>query len=161
MHLGYYQSSHLLGYYWEGYYFVDTRLPFGLRSSPAIFNQFADLVCWVMQYKFSLPDLVHYADDYFLVSCQDQQVANQDLNKLCEAFQELGIPLSEEKIIGPLNKIVYLGIEINSETLSISVPEDKYQEIISILPMWLNKRSCTKQQLLSLIGKLSFVCKVI
>ena len=32
---------------------------------------------------------------------------------------------------------------------------------MSLLPTWLNKKSCTKQQLLSLIGKLSFVAKVV
>ena len=114
-----------------------------------------------MQQKFGLTDLVHYADDYFLVSGKDEQMANQDLRSLCGAFHDLGIPLSPEKIIGPLTQIVYLGIEINSITMSISVPDEKYQEIMAILPRWLNKRSCTKQQLLSLIGKLSFICKVV
>ena len=60
----------LLGYFWEGYYFVDTRLPFGLRSSPAIFNQFADLVWWILHHKYELQSLVHYSDDFFLVSVQ-------------------------------------------------------------------------------------------
>ena len=35
----------LLGFQWEGSFFVDTRLPFGLSSSPGIFTLFADLVC--------------------------------------------------------------------------------------------------------------------
>ena len=35
----------LLGYYWNNLYFVDVRLSFGSRSSPGIFNSFADLVC--------------------------------------------------------------------------------------------------------------------
>lgn len=37
----------LLGYEWQGCYFVDTRLPFGCRSSPFLFNAFADLLCWI------------------------------------------------------------------------------------------------------------------
>ena len=32
---------------WKGLYFVEIRLPFGLRSSPGIFNRFADAVCWI------------------------------------------------------------------------------------------------------------------
>ena len=34
----------LLEYCWQGQFFVDTRLPFGSRSSPFIFNTFADLL---------------------------------------------------------------------------------------------------------------------
>ena len=57
--------------------------------------------------------------------------------------------------------MIYLGIAIDSTNLTISVPEDKYNELVILLPTWLQKRSCTKQQLLSLIGKLSFICKVV
>ena len=43
----------LLGMYWEGHYFVDCHLPFGSRSSPFIFNVFADLLTWIIQSKFA------------------------------------------------------------------------------------------------------------
>ena len=46
------QDWKLLGYMWEGCYFIDTRLPFGLRSSPGIFNHFAELICWVLQKNY-------------------------------------------------------------------------------------------------------------
>ena len=59
------EDWHLLGYSWLGCYFVDTRLPFGLRSSPAIFNRFADLTCWIMQKILDTKKLIHYADDDF------------------------------------------------------------------------------------------------
>ena len=80
---------------------------------------------------------------------------------MCEAFDELSIPLAEEKIVGPSHIITYLRIEINSILLTISIPKDKYNEIMCLLPSWLTKKSCSKRQLLSLIGKLSFVCKVV
>ena len=57
--------------------------------------------------------------------------------------------------------ITHLGITIDSNNMSISIPEDRYNEIMTMLPTWLHKKTCTKKQLLSLIGKLSFVCKVI
>ena len=151
----------LLGYFWKNYYFIDNRLPFGLRSSPGIFNRFADLTCWVIQNIFQLMSLVHYADDYFLVSIKHKEVAYKELERLCQAFQEMNIPLAVDKIVGPATKVIYLGIAIDSTHLTISVPEDKYNELMILLPTWLQKRSCTKQQLLSLIGKLSFACKVV
>ena len=96
---------HMLCYWWEGNYFVDTVLPFGLRSSPAIFNQFADLVGWVIKTKFGILTIIHYADDFFLVSGQNESIAQQQLNMVCQAFQEMAIPLATEKIMGPTKKL--------------------------------------------------------
>ena len=140
----------LLGYFWEGYYFIDVRLPFGLRSSPGIFNRFADLICWVLRTVFKLEALVHYADDFFLVSSKIPHVASNELNCLCNAFKELNIPLAEEKVIGPTKNITYLGIDINSEDLTIAVPNDKYNELMTMFPTWLHKKKCETQELLSL-----------
>lgn len=65
----------LLGYKWLGRYYCDVRLPFGSRSSPFIFNTFADALCWILIHKFGLSGLVHYLDDFFVcassfVECQ-------------------------------------------------------------------------------------------
>ena len=38
----------LLGMYWQGRYYVDTCLPFGLRSAPYLFNQFAEALHWIL-----------------------------------------------------------------------------------------------------------------
>ena len=151
----------LLGYYWEGSYYIDTLLPFGLRSSQAIFNQFADVECWIIQHVYKLKNIVHYADDFFLVSAQNYNEAKNDLQNLINAFQQLDIPLAAEKIVGPTKKLTYLGIEIDSNDLTISIPDEKYIELMNSLPSWINKKTCTKQKLLSLIGILSFVCKVV
>ena len=142
-------------------YFIDTVLPFGLRSSPGIFNQFADLVCWIMHFVFALQQLVHYSDDFLLVSCTEPGLANKDLAQLCAAFEELHIPLATDKVLGPACCMTYLGIEINSVEQTIAIPHEKYTELMELLPKWFIKRTCTKQQLLSLVGKLSFVCKVV
>ena len=55
----------LLVYYWEGHYYVDLKLPFGARSSPSIFTDFADLLCWILTTNYKLV-VIHYADDYLL-----------------------------------------------------------------------------------------------
>ena len=42
----------MLCYRWDGGYFVDTRLPFGGRSSPYIFNTLADALCWIFTFYY-------------------------------------------------------------------------------------------------------------
>ena len=151
----------LLGYSWDGFYFIDTRLPFGLRSSPKIFNDFADLVCWICQNKYNLTSLVHYSDDFFMVCGHSFILAKEKLNILCQAFQDMGIPLAPEKIVGPTTRIPYLGIGIDSMEMMMFITNEKYEELTDILPKWSTRKSCTKQQLLSLIGKLSYAAKVV
>ena len=151
----------LLGYCWEGFFFVDTRLPFGLRSSPKIFNDFADLICWILQNKYGLQALIHYSDDFFLVCGQCYDSAVKQLEVLCQAFKDMGIPLALNKIVGPTTCIEFLGTGIDSELMMMFVTEEKYSEAVTNLRKWKGKRSCTKQQLLSLIGKLSYISKVV
>ena len=150
----------LLGYYWDGQYFIDTRLPFGSRSSPFIFNKFADLLLWILIYIGAIPFIVHYLDDFFLcATSSDQCQAHMDTMR--SLFSELGVPLAEDKTVGPSQCITYLGIEIDSLHQTIRLPQDKFQELAALLRGWQGKKKCTKRELLSLIGSLSFAAKVV
>ncbi len=55
-------DRHLLGLYWDGQVFLDTTLPFGLRSAPKIFNALADGLHWVLEQEGL--DVLHYLDDF-------------------------------------------------------------------------------------------------
>ena len=57
-------QRYLLGMKWRGKFFVDLVLPFGLRSAPFIFNSVAEMVEWILRHNYSIPDLLHYLDDY-------------------------------------------------------------------------------------------------
>ena len=151
----------LLGICWLNRIFIDTRLPFGLRSSPAIFNKFADAICWIIQNVFKITNIVHYSDDFLLVSPDNIHTAQTELNTVKRAFEHLDIPTADDKLEGPTTSITYLGILIDSTDLTIKVPHDKRTEIIDTLNTWSYRKKCTKRELLSLIGKLSFICKVI
>ena len=58
------QDWELLGIHWRNQYYVDTCLPFGLRSAPYLFNQFADALEWILRNNYSLQWVIHYLDDY-------------------------------------------------------------------------------------------------
>ena len=81
---------YLLCFFWKGAYYVDTRLPFGSRSSPFIFNSFADLLAWILIHVTGIMFLIHYLDDFFFAnstigSCQE------NLSHLCAMWQFLGV----------------------------------------------------------------------
>ena len=41
------EDWNLLSIYWQNEYYIDTCLPFGLRSAPFLFNQLADTIHWI------------------------------------------------------------------------------------------------------------------
>ena len=150
----------LLGYEWQGLFYVDTRLPFGSRSSPLIFNSFADLVLWILIYICGISFIIHYLDDFFLCATSREECSRQ-MGDISTLFSELGIPLADDKTFGPCDIITYLGIEIDAPNMTIRLPSDKYFELLDLLKVWKKKKKCTKRQLLSLIGSLSFAAKVV
>ena len=150
----------LLGYCWQGQFFLDTRLPFGSRSSPLLFNNFADLLLWILVAVGGITYIVHYLDDFFLCapSAGECQV---HMDTVMSLFTELGVPLAEDKSVGPATSVCYLGIEIDSKAQVVRLPADKFAELLATLHLWRRKKKCTKRELLSLIGSLSFASKVV
>ena len=154
------QDWPLLCYKWMGYYLVDTRLPFGGRSCPYIFNTFADILTWVLISVYCIPFILHYLDDWLIVDKTFSR-CSEHMQTMMSACSELGIPLSSNKIVGPSQTITYLGIEIDSKERIMRLPPDKLETLTTILGEWKQKRKCRKRELLSLIGKLAFAAKVV
>ena len=61
---------------------------------------------------------------------------------------------------GPSTQLTVLGIELDSLTLQVRLPHDKFERIFALLEFWSVKRHCSKE-LESLIGTLHHACKVI
>lgn len=159
------QDWHLLGIHWRGQYYVDKCLPFGLRSAPYLFNMVAEALQWILREYFTVQHSFHYLDDFFFAGPADSPTclrALEDMLLLCSAVQA---PLKPEKVLGPSPVLVILGIELDTVQMQARLPEEKLTTLLeelhafSLLPS--SNHTCTKRQLLSLIGKLAFACKVI
>ena len=150
----------LLVYHWDGQYYVDIKLPFGGRSSASIFTSFADLVCWVLNEKFKLL-VIHYSDDFLLLTRDDLIMARKHLKRFKKAFKIMNIPIALDKLIGPETALPYLGIEIDTNSFTVSIPSDKVDEMMAQMPRWCGRRTCTLRELQSLNGRLNFYSKVI
>ena len=64
------EDQGLLGMMWEGSLFIDTALPFGLRSAPEIFNAIEDVVDWFAREQ-GVDPLLHYLDDFLTMGTAD------------------------------------------------------------------------------------------
>lgn len=150
----------LLGMVWDDGLFVDTALPFGLRSAPKIFTAMADALEWIALQE-GVGTILHYLDDYLLIAPPNSNKGSEDLNLLLAVFERLRVPVAVEKLEGPACCITFLGIEIDTVAMVLRLPRTKLVELKSLVNEWMEKRSCVKRELQSLAGKLQHACKVV
>eukprot|EP00117_Sycon_ciliatum_P030475 scpid16664/ scgid24012/ len=107
----------LLGIHWDNAFYVDKFLPFGLRSSPFLFNRLADALCWVATNRFNVHDLLHYLDDFLTVQPpQPPNHARRQFHTLLAVMEHLQVPLAEDldKVCPPSTIVTFLGINLDS-----------------------------------------------
>ena len=146
---------------WQGAYYVDMVLPFGVRSAPYIFTCIADLVEWIAKQNYNVSFLMHYLDDFHTLGPPGSLACQRNLDNSIHCFSQLGIPLHPEKFEGPCTCMTVLGIELDSVLLQARLPKDKFDNTTALLEQWSHKRSCKRKDLESLIGHLQHACKVV
>ena len=117
-------------------------------------------MCWIAANKYGVICILHLLDDFLTI---DKPTSNADktFNTMIFIFNNLGIPLSESKVEGPVTCIDYLGIILNSEKMESRLPRNKVNRIIEFIHYILSKRSCIKRELLQLLGHMNFASRVI
>ena len=150
----------LLGMQFEGADFMDTVLPFGMRSAPKIFNAVADALEWVCRNE-GVQEALHYLDDFMVFGAPDSSECSDYLLILRSVFWRLGVPIAEHKTAGPSSKITFLGVEIDSQQLTLRLPEEKLTELRALVSSWLYKKVAVARDLKSVVGKLENACKVV
>ncbi len=103
---------------WEGTVYVDTNLPFGLRSAPLTFSALADALALVMR-KHGVTLVEHYIDDMTVVA-PGTLSCTKNATVMNEIFQEVGLPVEPDKDEGPatsITSITFLGLELDSVSL--------------------------------------------
>lgn len=150
-----YQMVHHLGQF----YFY-SRLTFGSRSSPWIYDQLSTAVQWIAQNVFGVKEMLHLLDDFiaFVPAGSDCQAA---MERFLRVFHELKIPLSDSKTCGPVTRIEYLGLILDTETMQLELPNEKLVRIRAIISSFLNRISVKKIELLQLLGHLGFAARAI
>ena len=155
------QDWELLGMRWQGAYYFDTCLPFGLRSAPFLFNEYAEALQWIVHHNYGVPHLLHYLDDYFIAGPPESPLCAAHLRQFLQVCDHLGIPVAMDKVDGPATTLTFLGLELDSVQQQIRVPPEKLSEILMELHDWSSRTKATKRALLSIIGKLSFAARAV
>ena len=117
-------KTKLLGMFWKGQMFIDTVLPFGLRSAPKIFTAVANAPEYILQQQ-RVSHIMYYLDDYLLFGSpgtSDYQIALYTTMQECSS---LGVPIAEHKTEGPTQALTFLGIEVDTERMKVRLPVEK------------------------------------
>ena len=148
-----------LGIYFDGQYYVDLTLLFGSAISCAIFEDISSLFHWLFE-QITRVQFIHYLDDYLMGHHQLQQCTLAFFTKQAMS-NEIGLPLSPEKLVPPTQCLNFLGLGIDTIRMVITVPEDKKKDIIACLQSALHAKKPWAKQLQSLAGKLNFITKAV
>ena len=82
-------------------------------------------------------------------------------NYLTNLLQQLGLDISKEKLVPPTTSLICLGIQVNVFQKTISISQDKLQQIHNNCKSWVGRKTCTKRQLQSLLGSLLYITKCV
>jgi hypothetical protein len=140
-------------------YFAWKCLPFGLRSSVFLFDQFATGMEYIMKVR-GVNNVLHYMDDYVTFE-NGFSACQNNLNIMLDVCQELGFTVQQSKVATPSTRVEVLGIIIDTEKNILQISKERLSEIKLELLKWKCKKHCKKRELLSLIGKLTFISKCI
>ena len=94
-------------------YYVDLFLPFGLCSSPAIFNHYADALEFAM-WANGINDLLHYLNDYFTAGPAGTGECQHNISTMVQVCREMGFMVNPSKVTSPSPITSFLGIDIDS-----------------------------------------------
>ena len=151
-------TSYLLGLHWKGQFYYDKCLPFGLRSSPFLFDTLATALEYIFKAQLNNANIIHYLDDFLIAGPPQYNTCMDTLTGVESLCDTLGVKTKLEKRTPPTTTITFLGIQLDTVARVASLPQEK---LASIVTTFRDLSKCTKRSLLSLIGKLVFAVKVI
>ena len=144
-------STPLFGVVFGDLFFVDIALPFGCRSSGAACVRVTQAICNIMKQEGYT--VLVYVDDFIGIE-ESRKLAMRAFKRIIELCNELGFELAPNKCIPPTRNTVWLGFAISSQHMTLSIPLEKLQAVLTECETWLKKHSTTRRALQRLVGRL-------
>ena len=98
----------LFGFKFKGQFFLDKCFPMGCFASCALFEKLPSFLEWTIKFISGKESIEHYLDDFLFVG----RPCTTECTELMSTFRSLcdymGVPLAEEKTIGPACIIIFL-----------------------------------------------------
>ncbi|KAM4690414.1 uncharacterized protein WCC33_017798 [Rhinophrynus dorsalis] len=130
----------------------------GCSISCAYFEAFSSFLHWAVAQSVTAGEVAHYLDDFLFIGSPGGRECQELLDAAARVFEELGVPVAQDKTVGPSTCLTFLGIEIDSVAQVVRLPKDKVERARAQVA-WARQQE--KVTLQSLLGLLNFACRVI
>ena len=144
----------------EDKYYFYVRLTFGCRSSPIIFDTLSQAICYIATNNYKVNNILHLLDDFLTIDPPHAE-GERSMALMMMIFKRLNVPIAMHKTVGPVTCLEYLGIILDSEKMEARLPQEKVDRICEFISSISVKSSCSKREVLQLLGHLNFASRVI
>ena len=148
----------LLGIYWQKMWAFDRRLPFGSRMSSYVMQMIADFIVRLLKTERITSHM--YLDDIIILS-PTRQLAHSHYTRVMERLEALGLKVALNKLQPPSPRVKWLGIIIDVDNNSLSIPIDKLAQIKKSMADASRSKTLTRKHLQRLVGLANHLAKVV
>ena len=148
---------HLVAYMFNNNIFYDLSLSMGLKSAAYVCQRVTDSLIFI--FKKQGYDGLNYLDD--LGGGDEPGRAEEAYVALGELLKKLGIWEAEKKACPPSIIMVFLGILLNTLTMTLELPPERVKDIQGELEKWDRKKKVSLKEVQSLVSKLSFAATTV
>ena len=152
-----------LGFIWRGKFWWFLSFVWGCRHAGYAGQRVSSAILHILKKRSSQKsapyNAVVYMDDF--AGCEFGYRATEAFEELGRLLAELGVDESLDKACPPSTKMKFLGVEFDTQAMSMRIDNTKLQEIKQLSKTWARKTVATKEELQSILGKLMWVSKVV
>ena len=146
-----------MGFEWEldgiKKVFVENRLCFGLRLGPQYFQLISNFIHDILLNVYDV-ETVNYLDDFITLGRSYEKCLNAQ-GCILKVLRDLGFYVAYDKVSPPSTCTIFLGIEIDSVSMELRLPEAKILKLNNHLDAFIAAERISKVDLESLGGLLS------
>ena len=102
----------------------------------------------------------HYLDDFVTMGPPDSECRG-NLDRILAICADVGIPLATDKHEGPVQRLIILSIELDTQAGIMRLLEEKLSRLKDLLTHWSLRKSCQGRQLESLVGSIQHACRIV
>ena len=139
-----------LRFQWNNNLYEFVCLCFGIKTAPRVFTKMLKVP--ISHLRLLGIRISSYIDDS-IIAGEDESSCSNNVQCTRNLLESLGFTINVKKSnLKPSRQIVYLGFLWDTELMTLSLPPDKIDKILSVSILVLSKESISVRKLASLIG---------
>ena len=90
-----------------------------------------------MMWKRGFVNIIIYLDDFLVIGATQAECTHAYV--LLQLLQDLGFTIGQRKLVLPTRKLTFLGVELDTISYSMALPQEKLHECQTIVSSFLHK----------------------